>query len=154
MTVQAQDDYPMTLTRSVPGQCDGINPMFLKARTAEGSSIPFGRVVQAGSTNSQLKLGTGAGTGRILGVSVINLAREAAIGADSVEYADGADVTYTTNGPVNVKVNGDFTEGGAVYADDTTGEIYAASAAGRTQVPGWEFDTSGLDGEIGLIQRP
>lgn len=151
MTVQAQNDYPLELTRSVPGVVEDINPSVLKARTVESAAVPFGRAVRAGSTNKQLQLGA---TGRILGISVMNVAREAAtVGADKVEYAANTDATYVVMGRINVEAKEDFTEGGAVYANDTTGEIYATTAAGRTVMPGWEFDTTGLAGEIAIIQR-
>ena len=89
-------------------------------------------------------------TAQTLGISIRSVTVESGLGAKSGEpVVKTGDVgAYLSEGDIKVLLREDCTAGGNVYFDDATGEIYASSGAGRTQLGSTKFPVSASAGQV------
>lgn len=98
--------------------------------------------------------GTNAVTGKVLGVVIRNVVDEGGAGPDSnVTTVKNKDIgAYRQDGAIRVVAQDGAVEGGDVYFDSVTGELYATSAGTHTTKLGTaKWLTTVSAGEVGVI---
>lgn len=132
-----QNTYPEKLDKGRPGGIVNAELSNLISRNVEtAAGIGFGVVVQRGTNDDQIAAFAG---GTPLGITV----RERSTNANTPDkFAQYDSARVMTKGPIFVNSAEAVTAGNGVFVDNTTGALYNATAAGRTQLPNAVWDTT------------
>jgi hypothetical protein len=129
-----------------------------------GSSVPYSYAVGQATTDSDTEARLWKGTGRILGIAALQRTSEQAYdptgntftGISTESPVDsihaGGQLKIKRKGRIYVLAADAVTRNGAVYANNTTGQIQAASGS-ATAITGATFETSTTAaGQIAIVQ--
>ena len=145
----AQTAYSISIGNATPGLLADINDNEIDSFLAE-EIIPFGVVVQRGTSDKQVLLG---GDALGIGISVRDLAREGAPSTGAVAYADEEAVGVLRRGKIFVTIPSGGSAGDPINYVDATGVIDAgAPIAGETAIAGATLEEDVVAGAIGAIR--
>jgi len=129
-----------------------------------GSSIPYGYAVGQATTDSDGEARLWKGTGRVLGIAALLRTNEQAYAPNTNSFtgisllspadaiAPGDQLKVKRQGRIYVLAADAVTRNAAVYANDTTGQIQAASG-GATAITGAKFEgTTTAANQIVVVQ--
>lgn len=145
----AQTAYTTSIANATPGLLADINNNEIDSFLAEGA-IPFGVVVQRGTSDKQVTVG---GDALGIGISIRDLSREGAQGSGNVSYADEETVGVLRRGKIFVTIPSGGSAGDPINYVDATGVIDAGvPVAGETAIAGATLEEDVAAGGIGAIR--